>query len=136
RPPQGGHPRIAILGLIEARLMQADIMILGGLNEGVWPGMPAPDPWLAPSIRKDLGLPGLESRIGLAAHDFASALGAPQVLITRARRGAGGPAVASRFWLRLKAMAGPQWKSADRYADFARDMDRPALFRPAARPRP
>jgi len=136
RPPQGGHPRIAILGLIEARLMQADIMILGGLNEGVWPGMPAPDPWLAPSIRKDLGLPGLESRIGLAAHDFASALGAPQVLITRARRGAGGPAVASRFWLRLKAMAGPQWKSADRYADFARDIDRPALFRPAARPRP
>jgi len=136
RPPQGGHPRIAILGLIEARLMQADIMILGGLNEGVWPGMPAPDPWLAPSIRKELGLPGLESRIGLAAHDFASALGAPQVLITRARRGAGGPAVASRFWLRLKAMAGPQWKSADRYADFARDIDRPALFRPAARPRP
>ena len=136
RPPQGGHPRIAILGLIEARLMQADFMILGGLNEGVWPGMPTPDPWLAPSIRKELGLPGLESRIGLAAHDFASGLGAPQVLITRARRGAGGPAVASRFWLRLKAMAGPQWKSADRYAELARNIDRPNFVRPAERPRP
>ncbi|MGC4251309.1 MAG: double-strand break repair protein AddB [Sphingobium sp.] len=136
RPPQGGHPRIAILGLIEARLMQADFMVLGGLNEGVWPGMPAPDPWLAPSIRKELGLPGLETRIGLAAHDLASALGAPQVLITRARRGSGGPAVASRFWLRLKAMAGPQWKSADRYADLARTIDRPALFAPAERPKP
>ena len=136
RPPQGGHPRVAILGLIEAQLAQADLMILGGLNEGTWPGLPAPDPWLAPRIRRELGLPGLETRIGLAAHDFASALGAPHVLITRARRGSSGPAVASRFWLRLKAMAGPQWKSADRYAALAREIDRPAAYRPAKRPAP
>ena len=42
----------------------------------------------------------------LSAHDFASALGAPQVLITRARRDARSPTVASRFWLRLQAMTG------------------------------
>ena len=136
RPPQGGHPRIAILGLIEAQLVQADLMVLGGLNEGTWPGLPAPDPWLAPRIRRELGLPGLETRIGLAAHDFASALGAPQILITRARRGSGGPAVASRFWLRLKAMAGPQWKSADRYAALAAAIDAPQDHRPAPRPAP
>ena len=86
RPPYGGHPRIFIWGLLEARLQQADLVILGGLNEGVWPGLPAPDPWLPPKIRADLGMPTLESRIGLSAHDFASALGAPEVLITRARR--------------------------------------------------
>ncbi|MEC3911263.1 double-strand break repair protein AddB [Sphingobium sp. CR2-8] len=136
RPPQGGHPRIQILGLIEAQLTQADLMILGGLNEGTWPGLPSPDPWLAPRIRRELGLPGLETRIGLAAHDFASALGAPHVLITRARRGSGGPAVASRFWLRLKAMAGPQWKSAERYGVLAQAIDRPAAHRPAERPAP
>ncbi|WP_313802010.1 double-strand break repair protein AddB [Sphingobium sp.] len=136
RPPQGGHPRISILGLIEARLVQTDLMILGGLNEGNWPGLPAPDPWLAPRIRREMGLPGLESRIGLAAHDFASALGAPQILITRARRGSGGPAVASRFWLRLKAMAGAQWKSADRYAALAQVLDHAAEHRPANRPAP
>ncbi|MFC3441473.1 double-strand break repair protein AddB [Sphingobium rhizovicinum] len=136
RPPQGGHPRISILGLIEAQLTQADLMILGGLNEGTWPGLPSPDPWLAPRIRRELRLPGLEMRIGLAAHDFASALGAPHVLITRARRGSGGPAVASRFWLRLKAMAGPQWKSADRYAGLARAIDAPAAYHPAKRPAP
>ena len=136
RPPQGGHPRIAILGLIEARLQQADLMVLGGLNEGTWPGLPAPDPWLAPRIRRELGLPGLETRIGLAAHDFASALGAPHVLITRARRGGSGPAVASRFWLRLKAMSGPQWKSADRYAALAQAIDRPDGHHPASRPAP
>ncbi len=31
-------------------------MVLGGLNEGVWPALPAPDPWLAPKIRANLGL--------------------------------------------------------------------------------
>lgn len=136
RPPQGGHPRIAILGLIEARLMQADLMILAGLNEGIWPGLPAPDPWLAPRIRRELGLPGLETRIGLAAHDFASALGAPQVLVTRAHRGTSGPAVASRFWLRMRAMTGQQWREAERYAVFARLLDDPGNHAPVGRPAP
>src|SRR3546814_7452577 len=56
RPPAGGHPRLAIYGLIEARLQRADLMILGSLNEGVWPALPSPDPWLAPRIRAELGL--------------------------------------------------------------------------------
>ncbi|NWN13250.1 double-strand break repair protein AddB, partial [Escherichia coli] len=93
RPPQGGHPRLAILGQLEARLQTADLMILSGLNEGVWPALPAPDPWLAPRIRAELGLPGLERRIGLAAHDLAGALGAPEVLLTRARRDATAPTI-------------------------------------------
>ena len=106
RRPYGGHPRIFIWGLLEARLQKADLMILGGLNEGVWPSLPTPDPWLAPQIRRLLGLPGSEFRTGLAAHDFMSALGAPRVLLTRARRGSRSPTVASRLWLRLQAMTG------------------------------
>jgi len=106
RPAYGGHPRVFIWGLLEARLQQADLMILGGLNEGTWPALPAPDPWLAPKIRANLKLPGLEYRIGLSAHDFASALGAREVLITRARRDARSPTVASRFLLRLNALTG------------------------------
>lgn len=136
RPPQGGHPRVAILGLIEARLQQADLMILSGLNEGTWPALPAPDPWLAPRIRQELGLPGLEWRIGLSAHDFASGLGAPHVLITRARRDASAPAVASRFWLRLMAMTGPQWKTADRYLAWSETIDQPDRYQAAGRPMP
>jgi ATP-dependent helicase/nuclease subunit B len=122
RPPQGGHPRISIWGLIEARLQQADLTILAGLNEGTWPALPTPDPWLAPRIRAELGLPGLEARIGLAAHSFAGALGASQVLITRARRDARGPAVASRFWRRLEALTGGLPK-AERFLDWARTFD-------------
>ncbi|WP_109807003.1 double-strand break repair protein AddB [Sphingosinithalassobacter portus] len=135
RPPQGGHPRLAILGLLEARLQTADMMILGGLNEGVWPGLPAPDPWLAPRIRSELGLPGLERRIGLSAHDFAGALGAREVLLTRARRDASAPTIASRFWLRLQALSGGLARDRELEAWLAA-MDEPGDYRPVGRPEP
>ena len=135
RPPFGQHSRIAIWGLIEARLQSADLVILGGLNEGMWPQLPSPDPWLAPRVRHELGLPGLERRIGLAAHDFAAALGGREVLVTRARRDARAPAIPSRFWLRLEAMTAGVSRSP-RHRSWARGLDRPAGFLPAARPAP
>ncbi|HVJ03010.1 MAG TPA: double-strand break repair protein AddB [Sphingomonas sp.] len=135
RPPQGGHPRLAILGLLEARLQTADLMILGGLNEGVWPGLPAPDPWLAPRIRAELGLPGLERRIGLAAHDLAGALGAPEVLLTRARRDASAPTIASRFWLRLEALSGGLERAGELEA-WLRAVDEAGKPEPSERPEP
>jgi len=135
RPPYGQHPRLFIWGLLEARLQHADLLVLGGLNEGTWPALPAPDPWLAPRLRAELGLPSLERRIGLAAHDFASALGAPRVLVTRARRDARAPAIASRFWLRLEAMTGGLTR-APALRKWAEAIDRPAGHRPANRPAP
>jgi ATP-dependent helicase/nuclease subunit B len=143
RPPYGGHPRISIWGLLEARLQHADLVVLGGLNEGVWPALPTPDPWLPPKVRAGLGMPGLEFRIGLAAHDFASALGAPEVLITRARRDTRAPTVASRFLLRLQAMTGGLARDVrlERIVGLLDDpgppqpVDRPAP-RPPARQRP
>lgn len=136
RPAQGGHPRLAIYGQIEARLQSADLMILSGLNEGVWPGIPAPDPWLAPRIRAELGLPGLERRIGVAAHDFGQGLGAREVLLTRARRDARAPALPSRFWLRLQAMAGERFERATAIEAWTRALDRSAEHAPASRPAP
>jgi ATP-dependent helicase/nuclease subunit B len=136
RKPYGGHPRIFIWGLIEARLQKADLMILGGMNEGVWPSLPSPDPWLAPQIRRTLGLPGLEFRTGLAAHDFISALGAPRVLLTRARRDGRSPTVASRLWLRLQAMTGGMTRDV-RLERLTPELDAAPLLsaeRPAPRP--
>jgi ATP-dependent helicase/nuclease subunit B len=106
RPPYGGHPRLFIWGLLEARLQRADLMILGGLDEGRWPPQQSPDPWLAPGIRRMLGLAAPERQQGAAAHDFAGAFAARDVVVTRAQRSGGDPAVASRFWLRLAALAG------------------------------
>ncbi|MFK3890074.1 double-strand break repair protein AddB [Sphingomonas sp. NPDC079357] len=134
--PRERHPRLAIYGLMEARLQRADLMILSGLNEGTWPGLPAPDPWLAPRVRAELGLPGLERGIGVAAHDFGQALGARQVVLTRARRDARSPALASRFWLRLEAMTGERFPRDSTLAAWARALDGTRVPTPADRPEP
>jgi ATP-dependent helicase/nuclease subunit B len=135
RPPYGGHPRIFIWGLLEARLQRADLVVLGGLNEGAWPALPAPDPWLPPKVRATLGMPTLDNRIGLAAHDFASALGAPEVLITRARRDSKSPTVASRFLLRLDAISGRLPRDL-RLERLTRALDDPGPPHPVSRPAP
>jgi ATP-dependent helicase/nuclease subunit B len=107
RPPWGGHPRLAIYGLLEARMTRADLAICCGLSEGVWPASPAPDPLLAPPLLRALGVPGADFRIGLAAHDLAGALGAPEVVLSHAARDDQGPTIPSRFVLRIRAMLGP-----------------------------
>jgi ATP-dependent helicase/nuclease subunit B len=101
RPPYGLHPRLAIWGLVEARLQQADLVVLGGLNEGTWPGPAAFDPWMSRQMRQEFGIAVPERAIGMAAHDFALGLGAPQVALTRAARREGAPTVPSRWLLRL-----------------------------------
>ena len=104
RPRYGRHPRLAIWGPLEARLQHTDLLVLGGLNEGTWPAELAADPWLSRPMRRDFGLPAPERRIGLAAHDFAQALGAPAVALTRALRVEGTPTVPSRWLLRLQGL--------------------------------
>ncbi len=106
RPPYGGHPRVAIYGLLESRMARADLVICGGLNEGTWPRAPGPDPLLAPGILRALGVPGAEFRIGLSAHDLAGAMGAPEVVLSRAQRDTDGPTIPSRFLLRVEALLG------------------------------
>ena len=45
------HPRVFIWGLLEARLQTADVMVLGGLAEGVWPPASDPGAWLSRPMR-------------------------------------------------------------------------------------
>ncbi|MCB2102520.1 MAG: double-strand break repair protein AddB, partial [Rhodobacterales bacterium] len=104
RPRFGTHPRLTILGLLEARLQSADLMILGGLNEGTWPPEPAASPWMSRPMMAHFGLPLPERRIGLTAHDFVQAACAPRVMLTRAERVDGTPTVPSRWLVRLEAL--------------------------------
>ncbi|QIQ86265.1 double-strand break repair protein AddB [Erythrobacter sp.] len=140
RPPYGGHSRVAVYGLLEARMARADLVICAGLNEGSWPQPPSPDPLLAPGILRALGVPGAEFRIGLAAHDLAGAMGAPQVVLSRAQRDAEGPTLPSRFWLRAEALLGE--KLVERHRETRIPALLPLLDRapepvpPAPRPEP
>jgi ATP-dependent helicase/nuclease subunit B len=100
----GRHPRLAIWGLFEARLQQANLLVLGGLNEGTWPTPGEQDPWMSRQMRREFDLAGPERAIGIAAHDFVQAMGAPEVALTRAARSDGVPTVPSRWLLRLDAV--------------------------------
>ena len=136
RPVFGSHPRVAIYGLLEARLQTADFVICGGLNEGTWPQMPEPDPWLSPQLRRKLNLPGLERNIGLSAHDLMSLLGSKDVVLSRAVRDRSGPTVASRFLLRTQALVGPQLRQERMAVELARRIDKGEPQQSALRPAP
>lgn len=142
-----GHPRLMIWGTLEARVQGADLVILGGLNDGIWPQIPAPDPWLNRKMRKDAGLLLPERRIGLAAHDYQQAIGAPEVVLSRARRDAEAETVPSRWLNRLtnllgglSAQNGPAALAAmkargQHWLDLADALERPIALTPSA-PRP
>ncbi len=137
------HPRLSIWGPYEARLQQPDIVVLGSLNEGVWPKSSDPGPWLNRGMRAELGLPSPEEETGRAAHDVATLLGAETVYLTRANKVSGVPMVASRWLLRLSALLNglglrealvpaKPWARWGRARDLAERL--PAL--PAPEPRP
>lgn len=106
RRPEVGHPNIRIWGTLEARVQSADLVILGGLTEGIWPEPPSPDPWLNRPMRKAAGLLLPDRRIGLAAHDYQQAVAAPEVWITRAIRSEEAETVPSRWVNRLTNLLG------------------------------
>ncbi len=143
RPRVPVHPRLFIWGPFEARLQQPDVVVLGSLNDGTWPEAADPGPWLNRPMRLELGLPSPEEKIGLAAHDFATLLNAPEVVLTRAEKRDGVPTVPSRWLLRMKALIGGMGEGAALgsrapWLGWALERDRaertPRLKAPAPRP--
>lgn len=155
RPRYGTSERVQILGPLEARMVEADLIILGGLNEGVWPAAPAPHPILSRGMRVAIGLSVPERRFGLAAHDFAQLAAKENIVLTRSLRTSEGPSVQSRWLWRLTTLVkGAQEKEAqeedtkqkdtapilergEKYLYWARQLDTaPNTLNPANRPAP
>jgi ATP-dependent helicase/nuclease subunit B len=135
------HPRLQILGLLEARLLSFDLALIAGLDETIWPPAAETDAFLNRSMRAALGLSAPERRIGQTAHDFLAALGARQAIVSRAKKRGGAPTVASRFLQRMGAVAGEAAMGLAEargqfYIELARALDRPERYRPAPRPAP
>ncbi len=132
------HPRLAILGPLEARLARPDLMILAGLNEGTWPAEPPGDPWMSRPMRQQFGLPPLARRIGLSAHDFMQAAMAPEVIFARSGRVDGTPTVPSRWLQRLDVLLAGQGRKLPTSALplWAAALDRPARYAPHPAPEP
>ncbi|AQZ49972.1 double-strand break repair protein AddB [Martelella mediterranea] len=147
KPRQMGNPRVFIFGAVEARLQDMDTIVLGGMNEGVWPTQPKNNPFLSRGMKAEIGLEPPEKRVGQLAHDLWMTAGAPRLVISRALRQGTAPTVASRWLQRLLAFGGPGL-AADLgrrgavYRDWAEQLDaaprqpipgRPAPYPPAER---
>ncbi len=135
------HPRLKILGLLEARLIGVDRLVMAGLDETIWPPRGETDCFLNRAMRAQLGLSSPERRIGQTAHDFVQGFGAPQVVLSRAKKRGGAPTTPSRFLQRMEALAGEgilaelRARGAD-WLELARRLDRTTLGPPLQRPAP
>ncbi|PZQ48638.1 MAG: double-strand break repair protein AddB [Micavibrio aeruginosavorus] len=143
RPAFGLHPRLMILGQLEARLVGADVMILSGLNEKTWPPDAGLDPWMSRPMRKRFGLPSPERSIGLSAHDFAQCLCADKTILTRSMRVDGAPTVPARWLQRMDAVLSglglkPESVLHGDALDWARQLDHidEKDYKPLGRPDP
>jgi len=135
------HPHIHILGLLEARLHHFDTIILGGMNESIWPAEPAPDPWLSRPLRTQIGLTTAEEMLGLAAHDFYQWAVQPEIYLTRSMVSEGAPTLPSRWLERLSAYVQACQLDADileekSLLEAAAVIDRAENFMPAPQPQP
>lgn len=108
----GQHPRLKILGPIEARLQHFNVTIIGEANEGKWPETAQADMWMSRPMKKEFGMPLPERAIGIAAADFAHLLHGEKVYVTRAEKDGGTPTTKSRWLLRLETVL------AANYADL------------------
>lgn len=138
RPKYGMHPRLDILGTMEARLIQPDVLVLGGLNEGTWPKGAAADPWMSRPMREECGLSSPERKIALSAHDFVQAFCAPNVILTRSAKDGGTPTVPSRWLMRLDAVlaaSGLSWEKGS-WQHWAGKTDEPAAVLSFLPPKP
>lgn len=141
KPRSLAHPRVFIFGTLEARLQSVDTMILGGLNEGSWPGQTVNNPFLSRSMKTDMGLEPPERRIGQLAHDFEMACGTRNLILSRSLRQGATPTVASRWLQRLLALGGKAFADGlktrgEDYRHWAALIDEGENQSPAKRPAP
>ncbi|TIP12414.1 double-strand break repair protein AddB [Mesorhizobium sp.] len=141
KPAQGTDRNIAIWGALEARLQNVDTLVIGGLNEGVWPRKPESDRFMSRLMKTGIDLEPPERRIGLAAHDFQMAMGAKKVVLARSARSGDAPAVPSRWLQRMLTFIGKDHaavlrRRGDEFLSWARALDAGERRDFAPRPQP
>lgn len=141
KPRSMRHPRVFIFGALESRLQSVDTVVIGGLNEGTWPGQATNDAFLSRVMKVEIGLEPPERRIGQLGHDLQMAAATPKLILTRALRNGTAPTVASRWLQRLIAVGGPVLAADLRlrgknFIDWANQIDKGPNVANATRPAP
>jgi ATP-dependent helicase/nuclease subunit B len=138
RPRYPRHPRVHILGPIEARFQQADVMILAGLNEAIWPRQAPHDPFMSQPMRDAFGLSPFRRRIGQAALDFYILSHTPHCFVTYSHTQNGAILAPSRWLQQMEIVLQHHHLSGlvdtPLYRDLVKIMDKPTNITPTARP--
>lgn len=96
-----GDAKVFVTNPIEARLINAEHIILASLNDGDWPRHEESDPWMSKAMRKDLGLVDVDEDLSKSIHDFYLTLHAKNIYISRSTKVSGAETKPSRFLMRL-----------------------------------
>lgn len=137
----GTHPRLKILGPIEARFNRFDTVIIGGVNEGTWPEIASADPWLSRPMKVEFKMSLPEKNIGISAFDFCSLMCADNVYITRANRSNSALTNKSRWLLRMETVLQscdikPGSLHEDKYLYLSKYIDTPLVYETPLPPEP
>lgn len=141
RAPQfHAHPQLFMLTPVEARLHHFEWVVLGNMQDAVWPGHHRQNPWLNHAQQQQLGLPGFADQAARMAHDVLQLGSSKRVFMTHRLRDAGSPVPRSRFIERLFALlaihrVAEQTLACAQYHAIAHALDAAPHFSPAAPPR-
>ena len=98
--------KIVVLGTIESRMQTADVIILTGLNEGMFPAQGYENAWLPRNLAKEIGLPSPDRKVSLQALDFMNLSCGKEVYWLRSCVSGGVQTAESRFLSRVAARYG------------------------------
>ncbi len=114
--------RVCVLGTIESRMQTADVVILTGLNEGMFPTLGYENAWLPRAIAQKIGLPSPNRKVSLMALDFMNLSCCNEIYWLRAKQSGGVLTTESRFLSRVR-VAGGDIKHDDEILKIVRDAD-------------
>jgi inactivated superfamily I helicase len=101
RPPMDENASVCVLGTIESRMQSADVVILTGLNEGMFPALGYQNSWLPRAMAQSVGLPSPDRKVSLMALDFMNLSCAETVYWLRSKTAGSSQTTESRFISRV-----------------------------------
>lgn len=101
RPPMNDGASVCVLGTIESRMQTADVVILTGLNEGMFPSIGYENSWLPRAMAHAIGLPSPDRKVSLMALDFMNLSCAAEVYWLRSKTAGSSQTTESRFISRV-----------------------------------
>lgn len=97
---------VVVLGTIESRMQTADVVVLTGLNEGMFPSRGYENAWLPRRVAEQIGIPSPNRKVSLQSLDFMNLSCGGEVYWLRSGVSGGVQTTESRFLSRVVARGG------------------------------